>query len=103
MFVLQEWKNTYFKASTALQFRERKLEDAAQLIENNLTLLGATAIEDRLQDEVWDENTSWSRLEDHNRNKNSYYLVVWKSVGTFYFYSLIKGIRTLVEAYVHIF
>ncbi|KAG7162172.1 Phospholipid-transporting ATPase IA-like [Homarus americanus] len=47
-----EWKNTYYKASTALQFRERKLEDAAQLIENNLTLLGATAIEDRLQDEV---------------------------------------------------
>ena len=50
--VLQEWKNTYHKASTALQFRERKLEDAAQLIENNLTLLGATAIEDKLQDEV---------------------------------------------------
>lgn len=50
--LLQEWKNTYFKASTALQFRERKLEDAAQLIENNLTLLGATAIEDKLQDEV---------------------------------------------------
>ncbi|XP_042234185.1 probable phospholipid-transporting ATPase IA isoform X3 [Homarus americanus] len=48
----EEWKNTYYKASTALQFRERKLEDAAQLIENNLTLLGATAIEDRLQDEV---------------------------------------------------
>lgn len=55
--VLQEWKNTYFKASTALQFRERKLEDAAQLIENNLTLLGATAIEDKLQDEVRGENT----------------------------------------------
>lgn len=51
-FSLQEWKNTYYKASTALQFRERKLEDAAQLIENNLTLLGATAIEDKLQDEV---------------------------------------------------
>ncbi|XP_042883208.1 probable phospholipid-transporting ATPase IA isoform X4 [Penaeus japonicus] len=48
----EEWKNTFYKASTALQFRERKLEDAAQLIENNLTLLGATAIEDKLQDEV---------------------------------------------------
>ncbi|XP_066951686.1 probable phospholipid-transporting ATPase IA isoform X4 [Macrobrachium rosenbergii] len=47
-----EWKNTFYKASTSLQFRERKLEDAAQLIENNLTLLGATAIEDRLQDDV---------------------------------------------------
>lgn len=52
MLLFQEWKNTYYKASTALQFRERKLEDAAQLIENNLTLLGATAIEDKLQDEV---------------------------------------------------
>lgn len=51
-FVLQEWKNTYHKASTALQFRERKLEDAAQQIENKLMLLGATAIEDKLQDEV---------------------------------------------------
>lgn len=54
--ILQEWKNTFYKASTALQFRERKLEDAAQLIENNLTLLGATAIEDKLQDEVRFEN-----------------------------------------------
>ncbi|XP_076039881.1 ATPase phospholipid transporting 8A1 isoform X2 [Oratosquilla oratoria] len=48
----EEWKGAYYKASTALQFRERKLEDAAQLIENNLTLLGATAIEDKLQDQV---------------------------------------------------
>ena len=50
--VLQKWKNIYHKASTALQLREKKLEDAAQLIENSLTLLGATAIEDKLQDEV---------------------------------------------------
>jgi len=50
--LLQEWKDTYYKASTSLQFRERKLEDAANLIENNLILLGATAIEDKLQDQV---------------------------------------------------
>lgn len=49
---MQEWKDTYYKASTSLQFRERKLEDAANLIENNLILLGATAIEDKLQDQV---------------------------------------------------
>lgn len=48
--VYEEWKETYHKASTAMQFRERKVEDAANLIENNLTLLGATAIEDKLQD-----------------------------------------------------
>lgn len=35
-----------------MQFRERKVEDAANLIENNLMLLGATAIEDKLQDGV---------------------------------------------------
>jgi hypothetical protein len=50
--LFQEWKETYHKASTSLQFRERKLEDAANLIENNLILLGATAIEDKLQDQV---------------------------------------------------
>jgi hypothetical protein len=50
--IFQEWKETYHKASTSLQYRERKLEDAANLIENNLILLGATAIEDKLQDQV---------------------------------------------------
>ncbi|XP_034652198.1 probable phospholipid-transporting ATPase IA isoform X2 [Drosophila subobscura] len=50
--VYEEWRNTYHKAATALQYRERKLEDAADLIEINLRLLGATAIEDRLQDGV---------------------------------------------------
>ncbi|XP_004444374.1 probable phospholipid-transporting ATPase IA isoform X3 [Drosophila pseudoobscura] len=50
--VYEEWRNTYHKAATALQHRERKLEDAADLIEINLRLLGATAIEDRLQDGV---------------------------------------------------
>lgn len=47
-----EWKQTYHKASTSIQYRETKLEDAANLIEINLTLLGATAIEDKLQDQV---------------------------------------------------
>ncbi|UYV77023.1 ATP8A1 [Cordylochernes scorpioides] len=47
-----EWKDTYHKASTSLQLRDKKLDDAAQLIETNLTLLGATAIEDKLQEGV---------------------------------------------------
>ncbi|XP_055915903.1 probable phospholipid-transporting ATPase IA isoform X3 [Eupeodes corollae] len=50
--VYNEWKETYNKASTSMQYRERKVEDAANLIENNLMLLGATAIEDKLQEGV---------------------------------------------------
>lgn len=45
----QDWSNTYHKASIAIQDREQKIEEAARLIENNLRLLGATAIEDKLQ------------------------------------------------------
>lgn len=50
--VYAEWRDTFHKASIALQQREAKLEDAANLIETNLHLLGATAIEDKLQDGV---------------------------------------------------
>lgn len=49
---MQEWRETYHKASTAIQNRELKLEEASNLIEKNLRLLGATAIEDKLQDRV---------------------------------------------------
>ncbi|KAK3719884.1 hypothetical protein RRG08_040183 [Elysia crispata] len=47
-----EWAETFYKASTALNKREQKLEEAAELIEKDFVLLGATAIEDRLQDGV---------------------------------------------------
>ena len=47
-----EWKHTYYKASTSIQNRDKKLEEAAELIERNLHLLGATAIEDKLQEGV---------------------------------------------------
>lgn len=57
----EDWKHTYHKASTSLQYRERKVEDAANLIETNLTLLGATAIEDKLQEGVPD--TIYSLLQ----------------------------------------
>ncbi|CAB3259907.1 unnamed protein product [Arctia plantaginis] len=50
--VYKDWANTYHKASIAIQDREQKIEEAALLIENNLRLLGATAIEDKLQDGV---------------------------------------------------
>ncbi|XP_032597042.1 probable phospholipid-transporting ATPase IA isoform X3 [Drosophila grimshawi] len=50
--VYEEWSSTYHKATVALSFRESKIHDAANLIESNLRLLGATAIEDKLQDGV---------------------------------------------------
>ncbi|EEB06884.2 P-type ATPase [Schizosaccharomyces japonicus yFS275] len=48
----EDWNATYEDAATSLDNRAQKLSDAAELIEKNLTLLGATAIEDRLQDGV---------------------------------------------------
>ncbi|XP_034247125.1 probable phospholipid-transporting ATPase IA isoform X7 [Thrips palmi] len=48
----EEWKETYYKAKVSLQNREQKMDEAAELIETNLTLLGASAIEDKLQDQV---------------------------------------------------
>ncbi|XP_043476989.1 probable phospholipid-transporting ATPase IA [Leptopilina heterotoma] len=48
----QWWKELYHKALTSINDRDTKVEDAANLIENKLTLLGATAIEDQLQDQV---------------------------------------------------
>eukprot|EP00047_Mylnosiga_fluctuans_P006561 m.247712 g.247712 ORF g.247712 m.247712 type:complete len:1182 (-) comp15473_c0_seq1:193-3738(-) len=50
----REWTAVYQAASTAIVDRAQKLDDAAELIEKNLFLLGATAIEDRLQDNVPD-------------------------------------------------
>lgn len=47
-----DWRHTFYKASTSIHDREKKLEEASELIETNLKLLGATAIEDRLQDGV---------------------------------------------------
>ncbi|XP_064419217.1 phospholipid-transporting ATPase IA isoform X1 [Latimeria chalumnae] len=48
----QDWLKVYQRASTALQNRVLKLEESFELIEKNLQLLGATAIEDKLQDKV---------------------------------------------------
>ncbi|KAI1140880.1 phospholipid-translocating P-type ATPase [Hypoxylon sp. FL0543] len=49
-----EWRKEHDKAATAMQDREEKLEQVADKIEQDLTLLGGTAIEDRLQDGVPD-------------------------------------------------
>ncbi|KAK0615781.1 hypothetical protein B0T17DRAFT_497326 [Bombardia bombarda] len=49
-----EWRKEHNLAATALENREEKLEEIADKIEQDLTLLGGTAIEDRLQDGVPD-------------------------------------------------
>jgi phospholipid-transporting ATPase len=43
------WNKKFIEASQALEQRTELLEDVAELVEKNLTLLGATAIEDKLQ------------------------------------------------------
>ncbi|WOK95873.1 phospholipid-transporting ATPase 1 [Canna indica] len=48
----EEWQIRYEEASTSLTERSIKLRQVAALIEQNLILLGATAIEDKLQDGV---------------------------------------------------
>ncbi|XP_026564725.1 phospholipid-transporting ATPase IB isoform X4 [Pseudonaja textilis] len=45
----QEWLDVYNEASTNLKDRTQKLEECYEIIEKELLLLGATAIEDRLQ------------------------------------------------------
>ncbi|KAJ3190997.1 hypothetical protein HK101_008184 [Irineochytrium annulatum] len=50
----REWALIYEKAATSLQNRQDMLDKAAELIEKDLYLLGATAIEDKLQDGVPD-------------------------------------------------
>lgn len=47
-----EWQEMYEEASTSMHERSAKLRQAAGLVECNLTLLGATGIEDKLQDGV---------------------------------------------------
>ncbi|KAK5662899.1 hypothetical protein OQA88_6310 [Cercophora sp. LCS_1] len=49
-----EWRKEHDVASRALENREEKLEEVADKIEQDFTLLGGTAIEDRLQDGVPD-------------------------------------------------
>ncbi|TQS38025.1 hypothetical protein Golomagni_01479 [Golovinomyces magnicellulatus] len=48
------WNREYLNAASAIQDREEKMEVVADLIERDLTLLGGTAIEDRLQEAVPD-------------------------------------------------
>ncbi|KAE8213447.1 hypothetical protein CF327_g3031 [Tilletia walkeri] len=48
----ERWGHAYHDASVSIENRDEKMETLASELEVNLTLLGATAIEDRLQDGV---------------------------------------------------
>jgi phospholipid-translocating ATPase len=48
----RSWKKVYAEAQTSFENRQGKMEQAAELIEVDLDLTGATAIEDKLQDGV---------------------------------------------------
>lgn len=51
---LEDWMVKYHKASTAIRDRNRLLGEAAKEIEIKIHIVGATAIEDKLQDGVPD-------------------------------------------------
>jgi magnesium-transporting ATPase (P-type) len=48
----QEWNEKYQAACVATMGREEKIGKVAEIIENDFNLIGTTAIEDKLQDEV---------------------------------------------------
>ncbi|XP_051144581.1 phospholipid-transporting ATPase 3-like isoform X2 [Andrographis paniculata] len=52
--VYENWNEKYIQAKSALRDREKKLDEIAELIEKELTLIGCTAIEDKLQEGVPD-------------------------------------------------
>jgi len=48
----EKWNTLFQKAANEVVDRQQKLEEVAEMIEKNLFLLGASAVEDRLQDGV---------------------------------------------------
>ncbi|XP_039266166.2 phospholipid-transporting ATPase IB-like isoform X2 [Styela clava] len=59
----EEWKETCYQASIAINDREQRLEEAYELIEKKLHLVGASAIEDKLQEGVPDTISKLSKAE----------------------------------------
>ncbi|CAI5448572.1 unnamed protein product [Caenorhabditis angaria] len=48
----EDWSNRHHQASLAMENRDAKLDEISEEIEKDMTLIGATAIEDKLQDGV---------------------------------------------------
>lgn len=57
------WKKRYKEATIALEHREDKVDAVAEEIEKDLQLIGATAIEDKLQDGVPDAIASLAQAD----------------------------------------
>ncbi|XP_034047826.1 phospholipid-transporting ATPase ID-like [Thalassophryne amazonica] len=49
---MQDWKQRHYEATMAMEGREERLDQLYEEIEKDLMLLGATAVEDKLQDGV---------------------------------------------------
>ncbi|KAG2171504.1 hypothetical protein INT43_008230 [Umbelopsis isabellina] len=49
-----EWSSNYHEASTSIKDRAERMDEVNESMEDDLILLGATAIEDKLQDQVPD-------------------------------------------------
>lgn len=49
---LKTWSTRYEAARNLIEGKKDKMEELQEELETNLTVIGATAIEDRLQDEV---------------------------------------------------
>jgi phospholipid-translocating ATPase len=52
--IYQEWAARYKEASNSIHNRDEQMENVCEEIEDNLTLIGGTAIEDKLQEGVPD-------------------------------------------------
>ncbi|XP_031386164.1 phospholipid-transporting ATPase 3 [Punica granatum] len=50
--VYESWNEKFIQAKSSLRDREKKLDEVAEIIEKELVLIGATAIEDKLQEGV---------------------------------------------------
>ncbi|KAJ8649723.1 hypothetical protein MRB53_002746 [Persea americana] len=50
--VYESWNEKFIQAKSSLREREKKLDEVADMIEMDLTLIGSTAIEDKLQEGV---------------------------------------------------
>ncbi|KAL5725371.1 P-type phospholipid transporter [Ranunculus cassubicifolius] len=48
----ESWNEKFIQAKSSLRDREKKLDEVSELIEKDLTLIGSTAIEDKLQEGV---------------------------------------------------
>nr|XP_043625949.1 phospholipid-transporting ATPase 3-like [Erigeron canadensis] len=48
----ESWNEKFIQAKSSLRDREKKLEEVAEMIEKDLSLIGCTAIEDKLQEGV---------------------------------------------------